>query len=579
MLEGEEEDVLYKACLEGPYRVVRDILDNKTHLINVCVSEGQAPIHAAVFRQEPESITDILLKYGADVNLPTQPEKETALHLLAKEPQSQHTLISVRMLVNRGADPFKRNRDLRSAFDENLNRGNHEALEILQGAPSLTPDDELPVKSAVTEEVHTLVQDATAPEIRKQLLVDPWSVHRHNENGLLPIHLVVQRDGDDVNELIDVFISHNADVNGKTVIEEDTALHVLVKNVSGKRALHTARKLLSVGADPKIRNKRLRTAYDYAIQKGDRGIVEVLTCEKWHMDPMALITAVTRGTVDDIRKVIRLGGDVNMKTEIGQAPIHYVITHRHKHDKGAVLDLLIEHNANINSQNMDKDTAMHLAIKDLPNDNELYLLVEYLLGEGCDATIPNKMRKEAVDIAMEKGYRDIVHLLEGRGIGDVKADLFNNVNAGDFKGTRDILDQDRSAAVMFNENGLNPLHVVAMQEPNPSQLNMIDTLIEGGANVDCQTLKNNDTPLHLAAKHDNADVIKRLLQYGADVDRRNQKGKTPYEEAADREHVSAMEAFEAHYEAKELERTGRSKEGQPKDDKNNNKKSESCTIL
>lgn len=34
---------------------------------------------------------------------------------------------------------------------------------------------------------------------------------------------------------------------------------------------------------------------------------------------------------------------------------------------------------------------MHLAIKDLPNDNELYLLVEYLLGEGCDATIPNKV--------------------------------------------------------------------------------------------------------------------------------------------------------------------------------------------
>lgn len=61
-----------------------------------------------------------------------------------------------------------------------------------------------------------------------------------------------------------MFISHNADVNGKTVIEEDTALHVLVKNVSGKRALHTARKLLSVGADPKIRNKVSPSAFENA---------------------------------------------------------------------------------------------------------------------------------------------------------------------------------------------------------------------------------------------------------------------------------------------------------------------------
>jgi hypothetical protein len=33
-------------------------------------------------------------------------------------------------------------------------------------------------------------------------------------------------------------------------------------------------------------------------------------------EPAAIITAVRKGTMEDIKKVIRLGGDVNMKKEV-----------------------------------------------------------------------------------------------------------------------------------------------------------------------------------------------------------------------------------------------------------------------
>ncbi len=52
-------------------------------------------------------------------------------------------------------------------------------------------------------------------------------------------------------------------------------------------------------------------------------------------------------------------------------------------------------------------------------------------------------------------------------------------------------------------------------------------LLARGAEINAKT-KTGDTPLHMAAAGDNADLVAVLLEHGADVDAANSEGKTPY---------------------------------------------------
>ena len=60
-----------------------------------------------------------------------------------------------------------------------------------------------------------------------------------------------------------------------------------------------------------------------------------------------------------------------------------------------------------------------------------------------------------------------------------------------------------------------------------SRPEMVELLIEYGANVNHQSTRSGQTPLHLAAKYGYVDVAKCLLAHGARVDIRDPSGLTP----------------------------------------------------
>ena len=74
-----------------------------------------------------------------------------------------------------------------------------------------------------------------------------------------------------------------------------------------------------------------------------------------------------------------------------------------------------------------------------------------------------------------------------------------------------------------NENGLTALMYVAYGNTNPE---VIEVLIEAGADMDAHT-KYGVTALMLAAQHnENAQVIEALIEAGPEVDARNEGGIT-----------------------------------------------------
>ena len=63
---------------------------------------------------------------------------------------------------------------------------------------------------------------------------------------------------------------------------------------------------------------------------------------------------------------------------------------------------------------------------------------------------------------------------------------------------------------------------------------MVRFLIENGAKVQAQTAGEDQTPLYYAAKNEAVQCVKILLAYGADIEARDYKKRTPLQVSLDR---------------------------------------------
>ena len=74
--------------------------------------------------------------------------------------------------------------------------------------------------------------------------------------------------------------------------------------------------------------------------------------------------------------------------------------------------------------------------------------------------------------------------------------------------------------------GYTPLHEAISQ----GQTNVVRLLLQYGANAN-STASGLYTPLHVAASMDNTDCVVELLNHDADITSKDEFGKTPYETA------------------------------------------------
>lgn len=80
-----------------------------------------------------------------------------------------------------------------------------------------------------------------------------------------------------------------------------------------------------------------------------------------------------------------------------------------------------------------------------------------------------------------------------------------------------------ASANAVSEDGLMPLHVCT----SPASLECAKHLLQFGAMVNGRSLEEDDTPLHVAARHGLPGHTDLYLRYGAALDRRNDEGNTP----------------------------------------------------
>ena len=71
--------------------------------------------------------------------------------------------------------------------------------------------------------------------------------------------------------------------------------------------------------------------------------------------------------------------------------------------------------------------------------------------------------------------------------------------------------------------GRSPLHVAAAVD----YAEMVEFLLQNGADISIKTKGEEQTPVHFAAKNDAINSLQMLLGYGADIDARDSKNRTP----------------------------------------------------
>ena len=209
-----------------------------------------------------------------------------------------------------------------------------------------------------------------------------------------------------------------------------------------------------------------------------------------------------------------------------------------KSGKHEILKLFLQSGANVNMQNSQGETALYYAVlKNRYKAGKLLLdqdevLVDLKTRDGWTAFMK----------ACHLGYYNFAVLLLNKG-SDVNALSTYNISAlyAAMHGKKTevvklLLDQDDILVDQRIYDGYTPLQIACTR----GSLNIVKRLLNKGANANSQS-KGGHCPLHEAAAQNHVNVVKLLLdQDGIQVDLQDEDGDSPLHNAACEGYVEAI---------------------------------------
>nr|KYP36572.1 Potassium channel AKT1 [Cajanus cajan] len=169
------------------------------------------------------------------------------------------------------------------------------------------------------------------------------------------------------------------------------------------------------------------------------------------------------------------------------------------------------------------------------------LLLRRLLEKGSDPNEENKDGQTALHIAASKGNKHCVTLLLEHGADPNSKDKDGNVPLWEA-----IKGRHESVIKLLINNGADISSAdagnLACTAVEQNDIELLKELIQCGADV-TQPQKNGTTALHMAALYGNAELIRFLIDQGADIDKQDADGCTPRDFAEKHEHEEIKTIF------------------------------------
>ncbi|CAL1414517.1 unnamed protein product [Linum trigynum] len=170
------------------------------------------------------------------------------------------------------------------------------------------------------------------------------------------------------------------------------------------------------------------------------------------------------------------------------------------------------------------------------------LLLHQLLKRGLDANESDNNNRAALHIAASKGSENCVLLLLDYGAdpncrdSDGNVPLWEAIKAG-HSGVVKLL-QENGATIQSGDVG--HFACTAAEENN---LDLLKEIARHGGDITAAKTSNGSTALHVAVCEDNAEIVRYLLEQGADADKPDVNGWTPRDLADQQGHEEIQNMF------------------------------------
>ena len=345
------------------------------------------------------------------------------------------------------------------------------------------------------------------------------------------------------------------------------------RNTKGESAVHLAAKenhhqmlklLLSKGGDPAAKTSQRYTPLHFAADNGYNRCVEILVNHKkdnnlveyLNIQPNSGQSALIIAAIKGFRKCCELleGTDPNLKDKNGWTALHHAAV------KGyvSVAELLIENfNANPCIANNKKKTALFYAASCPNSDCLTYLLEKSNLNES--AVNLAEMLHKATQKNCFENMQTLLSIQNARQyINEVNSNkdtlLHVSIRKGYFNITSLLLEHNADKNIS-NNYGNYPLHLAAAQrhqEPkvsNEENQDVCRLILRNSHEIVNEPNAKNETPLILAARSGNTDMIRSFLRKGAKVFDRDERELNSVHIAAREGHDTSLKVLLKHLTA------------------------------
>ncbi len=364
-------------------------------------------------------------------------------------------------------------------------------------------------------------------------------------------------------ENLQYLISRGADVNFRDK-EHETPLHIAVH----QQDLELTRALLKAGCNVNAKNSRQLVPLWLAMNNKDSEMVRLIISagadpdiRKWEKEGSFLYplhAAARAGLKDVFRELVRSGADLEVRDSSCHTPLHVVVS---------INDLeltrfLIDSGADVNARDVKRETPiMYPAVDRNPDlfrllyengaeiniqhSDYLYdslLMRAYREGKIC---LVNELLKTGVDLNRKNEWGDTILTLA---ISNGDADFVRELIASGAKVQemrRFSLPSQPNAVEIVNmliESGLSK-DQMSDRLVNAIYINDIEVaklLISHGADVNKRLNSTDPYPLITAAKKGNIQMVKLLLESGADPAARDTDGNSALSRAAAEGHIEVV---------------------------------------
>ena len=573
------QSLIHVAARSGQVHHLRRLLDCGEQVNSVAMeSSGETPLILAS-RFNDEDVIEFLVERGASLEM-CDSRGCTPFHHAAEGGKLRNML----RLIELGADVFKLNFQGYSAFHLAVASGRTEALPLLiehgldvnEATTRCTSDS-----SSISYTPLMLAAEKGHIGSIHLLLNNGGELNKENEIGWLPLHsaaagdhtnvvrfliekgrnwnaLPVTRHGTTVLhlatglELVRLLVEQGADIRARDNCHK-TPLHVAAE----KGQTDTVSYLVNQGADLNSRDKDGLIALYYALKEGhattakvliDKGSASMLINDKsvleFHEADLLKLSA-RKGSTAVLQLLLNRGlsaDTVHSESSSLLTPLEEASSNG---ECDAVTFLLVR-GASING---DVDSRAKLLSKRnldaeeyWKNISPLYAALhagqaetaKLLIDRGADISNLDTNKIGSLKLlAAEHGLLDVLGMLCNHTLDDMASFSMKNAAAiltsAVSRTDIDVLSRHLQYGLDVNaraEDGNTALHIVLLRKAHPKIIEMVKLLVEFGADINA---KNNklETPLHFAAAFNHEEIVRLLIELECEANCEDSLTKSP----------------------------------------------------